>query len=318
MPPGAGHLVRTKTRSAQRTTAMVSGPANPPQEPRRPGPRRLRRPPGQRHSPSTAGRCGAQRTTLIVLTDNRCTDVPEGQRRTEPVSGTAALHPRPGPAAGRGESPHPRRTGEQVGQRGPKTRSPSPAAQGARVVSVGSSQHRLSPVVIDDIHYEQRPHAPQSAYGQSMTANALFAVEAARRWAGDGITVNAVMPGVVRTHLMRHVDPALLTRNADSGAPALPWRTAEQGAATFVLLAVLPAHRMRHGPNLRRLPRSGTATSGQPSRRSRRPRARRRRHRSPLGALDEGHHAVVEAVDPAQPAPAPADLNGRQAHGMCG
>ncbi|MFB6958384.1 hypothetical protein ACFCYB_15440 [Streptomyces sp. NPDC056309] len=39
---------------------------------------------------------------------------------------------------------------------------------------------------------------------------------------------------------MRHVDPALLARYADSGAPALPWKTAEQGAATSVLLAVSP------------------------------------------------------------------------------
>ncbi|MGW3511933.1 hypothetical protein [Streptomyces sp. NPDC000994] len=39
---------------------------------------------------------------------------------------------------------------------------------------------------------------------------------------------------------MRHVDPALLARYADSGAPALPWKTAEQSAATSVLLAVSP------------------------------------------------------------------------------
>jgi NAD(P)-dependent dehydrogenase (short-subunit alcohol dehydrogenase family) len=35
------------------------------------------------------------------------------------------------------------------------------------------------------------------AYGQSKTANVLFAVEAARRWASDGITANAVHPGAV-------------------------------------------------------------------------------------------------------------------------
>ncbi|MFJ5156884.1 SDR family oxidoreductase [Streptomyces sp. NPDC088353] len=96
----------------------------------------------------------------------------------------------------------------------------------------------------DDGHpavcYEQRPYAPQSAYGPSKTANTIFAVETARCWAGDGITVNAVMPGVIRTNLMRHVDPALLARNADSDAPAPHWKTAEQGAATFVLLAVSP------------------------------------------------------------------------------
>ncbi|MGW0578360.1 SDR family NAD(P)-dependent oxidoreductase [Streptomyces sp. NPDC002920] len=81
------------------------------------------------------------------------------------------------------------------------------AADGARVVSVSSSQHRLSPLVFEDVHFEHRPYDPQTAYGQSKTANALFAVEAAKRWAHDGVTINAVMPGVVLTNLMRHVSP---------------------------------------------------------------------------------------------------------------
>jgi NAD(P)-dependent dehydrogenase (short-subunit alcohol dehydrogenase family) len=118
---------------------------------------------------------------------------------------------------------------------------PALAAAGrARVVSVSSSQHRLSPIVFDDIHYEHRPYDPNVAYGQSKTANALFAVEATKRWASDGITVNAVMPGVVRTNLMRHVDPKLLAQFEASGAANLPWKTVEQGAATSVLVAASP------------------------------------------------------------------------------
>ncbi|MGV9385508.1 SDR family NAD(P)-dependent oxidoreductase [Nonomuraea sp. NPDC003707] len=114
------------------------------------------------------------------------------------------------------------------------------AAGDARVVSVSSSQHRLSPVVFDDLHFQRRPYDAHAAYGQSKTANALFAVETAQRWAGDGIAVNAVMPGVVRTNLMRHVDRDLLAQFEASGAPALPWKTTEQGAATSVLLATSP------------------------------------------------------------------------------
>ena len=57
------------------------------------------------------------------------------------------------------------------------------AAGGARVVSVSSSAHHRSPVVFDDIHFERRPYEPWSAYGQSKTANVLFAVEASKRWA---------------------------------------------------------------------------------------------------------------------------------------
>ena len=79
------------------------------------------------------------------------------------------------------------------------------AAGGARVVSVSSSAHLRSPVVFDDIHFRSGPYDPWSAYGQSKTANVLFAVEATRRWADDGITVNALMPGGIRTNLQRHV-----------------------------------------------------------------------------------------------------------------
>ncbi|MBP2324462.1 NAD(P)-dependent dehydrogenase (short-subunit alcohol dehydrogenase family) [Kibdelosporangium banguiense] len=115
------------------------------------------------------------------------------------------------------------------------------AAGDARVVSVSSSQHRLSPVVFEDINFEHRPYDPNVAYGQSKTANALFAVEAAKRWSGDGITVNAVMPGIIRTNLMRHANPDDMARAQASGLlDKLPWKTVEQGAATSVLVAASP------------------------------------------------------------------------------
>jgi NAD(P)-dependent dehydrogenase (short-subunit alcohol dehydrogenase family) len=69
------------------------------------------------------------------------------------------------------------------------------AAHGARVVCVSSSGHLRSPVVFDDLNYAFRSYDPFGAYGQSKTANVLFAVEASRRWAGDGIAVNALHPG---------------------------------------------------------------------------------------------------------------------------
>ena len=71
------------------------------------------------------------------------------------------------------------------------------AAGGARVVSVSSGGHLRSPVVFDDIDFAFRDYDPFAAYGQSKTANVLFAVEATRRWADDGITANALMPGAI-------------------------------------------------------------------------------------------------------------------------
>ncbi|MCI2417888.1 SDR family NAD(P)-dependent oxidoreductase [Saccharopolyspora sp. K220] len=113
------------------------------------------------------------------------------------------------------------------------------AANGARVVSVSSSAHLRSPVVFDDIHFRQRPYEPWAAYGQSKTANVLFAVEAAKRWADDGITVNAVMPGGIRTNLQRHISDAELERirTQVGGSTEVKWKTPEQGAATSVLVA---------------------------------------------------------------------------------
>jgi NAD(P)-dependent dehydrogenase (short-subunit alcohol dehydrogenase family) len=117
------------------------------------------------------------------------------------------------------------------------------AAGGARVVSVSSSAHLRSPVVFDDIHFNHREYEPWSAYGQSKTANVLFAVEATRRWAGDGIFVNALHPGGIRTNLQRYVsDEELdrLRRAMTGGSGATAWKTPGQGAATSVLVATSP------------------------------------------------------------------------------
>ncbi|NUH41464.1 SDR family NAD(P)-dependent oxidoreductase [Streptomyces samsunensis] len=102
----------------------------------------------------------------------------------------------------------------------------------ARIVVVSSAAHLRSPVVFDDLHFDYRPYEPMLAYGQSKTANVLFAVGANARWAGDGIVVNALSPGGIRTNLQRHV--------GDIAAPGVVWKTPEQGAATSVLLAASP------------------------------------------------------------------------------
>jgi NAD(P)-dependent dehydrogenase (short-subunit alcohol dehydrogenase family) len=116
------------------------------------------------------------------------------------------------------------------------------AAGSARIISVSSSGHLRSPVVFDDLDYAFRDYDPFGAYGQSKTANVLFAVDATRRWANDGITANAVMPGGIATELQRHVGGAAyiaqaVERYRDAGSVL---KTAEQGAATSVLLGTSP------------------------------------------------------------------------------
>ncbi len=115
------------------------------------------------------------------------------------------------------------------------------AADGnARIVSVSSSGHLRSPIVFEDINFDFRPYEPFLAYGQSKTANVLFAVEATRRWAHDGITSNALMPGGILTNLQRHTDPERMKRAREQSGGKIRFKTVEQGAATSVLLAVSP------------------------------------------------------------------------------
>lgn len=109
------------------------------------------------------------------------------------------------------------------------------AAGHARVVSLSSIAHVQAPMVFEDVNFRERPYDRLLAYGESKTATALFVVEANRRWAGDGITVNAANPGAVATNLGRH-----LTAEDYANLPAFDFKTPEQGAATSVLLAAWP------------------------------------------------------------------------------
>jgi NAD(P)-dependent dehydrogenase (short-subunit alcohol dehydrogenase family) len=106
------------------------------------------------------------------------------------------------------------------------------AAHGARVVSLSSSGNLFSPVVFDDLHFDFRPYDPLVAYGQSKTADALLAVEATRRWSGEGIYANALNPGAIATGLQKHTGGLKTPKELQKTVP--------QGAATSVLLAASP------------------------------------------------------------------------------
>jgi NAD(P)-dependent dehydrogenase (short-subunit alcohol dehydrogenase family) len=106
------------------------------------------------------------------------------------------------------------------------------AAGGARIVSLSSSAQLMGPVVFDDLHFRFRTYEPFAAYAQAKTACVLLAVEATRRWQADGIVANALHPGAIATNLQKHTG-GLKT-------PVERRKTAEQGAATSVLLAASP------------------------------------------------------------------------------
>jgi NAD(P)-dependent dehydrogenase (short-subunit alcohol dehydrogenase family) len=106
------------------------------------------------------------------------------------------------------------------------------AARGARIVSVSSGAHQWCPVVFEDIHCNFRPYDTHLGYGQSKTANVLFAVGAHARWSRDGITVNAVRPPAVATGLQRHIGGGRMPSHIVKSIP--------QGAASSVLAATAP------------------------------------------------------------------------------
>lgn len=110
-----------------------------------------------------------------------------------------------------------------------------------RVVSLSSRGHQLSPVVFDDINFERRPYDKWLAYGQSKTANVLFAIALERRLAGSGVHATAVHPGVIMTDLARHMvsdDFAILQARQPGGK--LKLKSVEAGAATSVYAATAP------------------------------------------------------------------------------
>jgi NAD(P)-dependent dehydrogenase (short-subunit alcohol dehydrogenase family) len=128
-------------------------------------------------------------------------------------------------------------------------------ANGARVVSVSSWGHRFSNVVFDDLHYQRRDYSPWLGYGQSKTANILFAVALDARGADDGIRAFSLHPGtIVGTDLGRHVSKEFLRKAGvfdDHDHPVIDpsqgLKTIEQGAATSVWCATHPQLASRGG-----------------------------------------------------------------------
>lgn len=111
----------------------------------------------------------------------------------------------------------------------------------SRVVCLSSIGHRVTPVALDDLHFERRPYNPWIAYGQSKTANVLFAVELERRFGSAGVHAFAVHPGGIETELNRHLTPEDLEAVVrHTPGENLSMKTVAQGAATSVYAATAP------------------------------------------------------------------------------
>jgi NAD(P)-dependent dehydrogenase (short-subunit alcohol dehydrogenase family) len=121
-------------------------------------------------------------------------------------------------------------------------------ANGARVVSVSSWGHHYSPVVFEDPNFERLDYDRWKGYGQSKTANILFAVALDERGKADGVRAFSLHPGsILGTGLEKHVSNEELRAAGvidESGKPVLDpsrnLKTVEQGASTSVWCATSP------------------------------------------------------------------------------
>ena len=77
----------------------------------------------------------------------------------------------------------------------PALRKAATTGRTARVVALSSTGHMRGGMNFEDPHYRRRPYDKWEAYGQSKTANALFAVGFNTRFADLGITANAAPRG---------------------------------------------------------------------------------------------------------------------------
>jgi hypothetical protein len=108
--------------------------------------------------------------------------------------------------------------------------------------------HRFSPIVFDDINFEDRAYDPWLSYGQSKTANILFAVELDARGKNNGVRAFSLHPGgIPGMGLEKHVPFADLVVAGvidENGIPQIDpvkdIKSVPMGAATHVWCATSP------------------------------------------------------------------------------
>lgn len=115
---------------------------------------------------------------------------------------------------------------------------------GARVISVSSGGHQFGGIRWHDLDFKVDGYDKWLAYGQSKSANVLFAVELDRLGAEHGVRAFALHPGAILTPLGRHLqteDVEKLLSYGSDGKPLMPeFKSPEAGAATAVWGATSP------------------------------------------------------------------------------
>ncbi len=118
---------------------------------------------------------------------------------------------------------------------------------GARVVALSSTAHKLSDIRWDDVQFDGGGYDKWQAYGQSKTANALFANALSRRLADRGALAFAAHPGGIFTPLQRHLPQEemialgwLDAHGEPSDLAKAGFKTPAQGCSTTLWAATSP------------------------------------------------------------------------------
>lgn len=116
------------------------------------------------------------------------------------------------------------------------------AGKPSRVVAVSSIANRRGGINWDDINWEKN-YDRWAAYGQSKTANILFAKQFNKLYSSEGIQAYALHPGGIMTNLIKHVtddDKKAMGWFKEDGTLQDRFKNVEQGASTSVYAALAP------------------------------------------------------------------------------
>ncbi|KAF8310576.1 NAD(P)-binding protein [Clavulina sp. PMI_390] len=122
------------------------------------------------------------------------------------------------------------------------------ASSPSRIVNVSSFGHRRSPMRFDDLGFQDgKTYDCWLGYGQSKTANILFTNELAKRTKEkeQNVVAYSLHPGFIfTTNLAPHLTIADFVRlgsKNEKGEVIIPSKTAQQGAATYIVAAFDPS-----------------------------------------------------------------------------
>lgn len=123
------------------------------------------------------------------------------------------------------------------------------AGNGARVINLSSMGHWLGDMRLDDYNFSNgKEYDPWAAYGQSKTANILFAISLAKKLGPKGVLAYSLHPGSIMTNLPRDVDttewPKVRKLFKARGHPIpdeFTFKDVDEGTATTLVAALEPS-----------------------------------------------------------------------------